>query len=101
MNVPFALPVYFKATKRFSRVLKKLPLPVRNEVAEAVAGIVEKTAKEKHKPRKHRSEKGVYIVTISAFRLFYKLIKDKSGQHHGLLLHIERRPKAYRPNTIY
>ena len=100
MNVPFALPAYFRATTRFSRDLKKLSVPVREEVAEAVAGIVERTAKEKHKPRKHRSEKGVYIVTISAFRLFYKLIKNKGGQHHGLLLHIERRPKAYRTNTI-
>ncbi len=101
MNVPFALPAYFKATTRFKRDLKKLSVPVREEVAEAVAGIVERTAKEKHKPRKYRSEKGIYIITISAFRLFYKLIKDKSGQPHGLLLHIERRPKAYRPNTIH
>ena len=101
MNVPFALPAYFKATKRFNRDLKKLSVSVREEVAEAVAGIVRKTAKEKHKPRKHRSEKDVYIVTISAFRLFSKMIKNKSGQHYGLLLHIERRPKAYRPNTIH
>ncbi len=74
---------------------------VREEVAEAVAGIVNRTAKEKHKPRKHKPEKGVYIVTISAYRLFYKLIKNKNGQHQGLLLHIVRRPKAYRPNTVH
>ena len=101
MNVPFALPAYFKATTRFRRDLKKLSEQVQEEVAEAIAGIVNRTAKVKHKPRKHKSEKGVYIVTISAYRLFYKLIKSKNGQHQGLLLHIERRPKAYRPNTIH
>jgi putative lipoic acid-binding regulatory protein len=62
MNVPFPLPAYFKATKRFNRDLKKLSVSVWEEVAEAVAGIVRRSAKEKHKPRKRRSEKDVYIV---------------------------------------